>query len=330
MVGQKGHTEYPFFRKFIKKFTKMKRKISLLILFIFLLMLLSSCAKKPIYYRQIRFMLGTIVEVTSDSKEAGEIAFREISRIENILSRYKEYSDIGQLNKLGKIKARPETLFVLEKAKEFWQLTDGAFDVSVGPLLDIWGFSQHNYRLAPDNEIKKTLRLVGQDKILIDKKQGLVRFKIKGMKIDLGGLAKGYAVDRAVLKLKEAGIKNALINAGGDIYCLGDKNGQLWKVAVKDPRKEGFLTYYSLADKAIATSGDYEQFFEVDNKRYSHIFDPKTGYPASYGIISVTVISDDCLTADALATSTFVLGEEKAKELAKKLNSQIVNIVKEK
>jgi len=141
------------------------------------------------------------------------------------------------------------------------------------------------------------------------------------MKLDLGAIAKGFAVDVAVKKLKELGVNSCLINAGGEIYCLGRKHGKPWKVGVKHPRSSDMIEYLELENKAVATSGDYEQFFLLQDTHYSHIIDPRTGCPADSGIVSVTVIADDCLTADALATSIFILGKTDSRELIKNFSN---------
>lgn len=280
--------------------------------------------------KETRFLMGTIVEVASDDERAADIAFAEMSRVEALVSKYKEYSEVATLNSAGKIEASADTMYLIRRSKEFWQDTGGAFDITVAPLLDIWGFTTRDFRMPEEKEIKDALKRVGCDKILIDERKNIVRFKVRGMEIDLGGIAKGYAVDCAIKRLKDAGIKNALVNAGGDMYCLGNKNGKPWKVAIQDPRGKGYVEYLELQDKAVATSGDYEQYFEIEGKRFSHIFDPRTGYPADTAIVSVTVIADDCLTADAWATSMFVLGKEKGEELARRYPDIAIKIIKVK
>jgi thiamine biosynthesis lipoprotein len=276
-------------------------------------------------YRETRVMMGTFVEVTAPDKNAARIAFDEIKRIEQLLSKYDPKSEISMLNSTGTIKASPETLYIMKRSAEFWHLSGGAFDPTVGPLLDIWGFTDRNFRVPPPEEIQKTLQAVGMDKVLIDEAGSTIQFKEPGMRIDLGAIAKGYAVDCAVTKLRAAGIKNCLINAGGDIYCLGTKSGSPWKVAIKNPY-EREQKYLDLENKAVATSGNYEQFFIKNDKRYSHIFDPKTGSPVETRIFSVTVVAPDCLTADALATATFVLGNEKSWEMSKQFTEVRVMI----
>jgi len=290
---------------------------------------LCGCQNQQLY-KDTQLMMGTTVEVISPDKKAAGIVFTEIKRIEDLLSIYREDSEISKLNRIGKLNASPETFYIIKKAGKFWLISEGAFDITIGPLMDIWGFTDKEYKFPQEEEIQKTKNLVGFDKIVFNNIQNVIEFKIQGMKIDLGAIAKGYAVDCAVSKLRENKIKSCLINAGGDIYCLGDKFGKPWNVAVQNPRGPDFLGYLELKDKAAATSGDYEQYFIKDNKRYSHILNPKTGYPADSGVVSVTVIAPDCLTADALATSIFVLGEEKGEALAKKIPDVKVNIVEEK
>jgi thiamine biosynthesis lipoprotein len=263
-------------------------------------------------------MMGTFVEVVSADKQAAPLVFAEIKRIEALLSKYDPQSEISRLNKEGKLKASPQTWYILEKSWEFWVASDGAFDVTVGPLVDLWGFTDKQYRVPKDEEIKTALRRVGMDKISFDERNNVVKFNVPGMEIDLGAIAKGYATDCAAKKLKEAGIKSCLINAGGQIYALGDKFGQPWTIAIRDPRAKSTLSTLELKDQAVSTSGDYEQYFFKGDRRYSHIFNPKTGYPQESGIISVTVIAPDGLTADALSTAIFVLGKDQGQELVKR------------
>ena len=278
------------------------------------------------FYVNSRIMMGTIVEVTSPDKRAAGIVFSEIKRIEDLLSKYKEDSEVSKLNKLGKSVASPETFFIVKKAKEFSTLSSGAFDVTVAPLVDLWGFTNRNFTVPADEKIKNILNLIGSDKILLHNSDNVIEFKFSGMKIDLGAIAKGYALDCAVKKLKEKGIKSCLINAGGQVYCLGKRFGRPWRVAIRDPRGKGVGSLLELADQSVATSGDYEQYFMKNNKRYGHILDPKTGYPADSGVIAVTVIAPDGLTADALSTAIFVLGKVKGEELAKRFKGVEVKI----
>jgi thiamine biosynthesis lipoprotein len=319
--------------------TQSKKYLVLLSIFLIISALISACTAlsglgwfkaKPRLYQEKRALMGTFVEVSSPEKEAAKIVFDEIQRIESLLSKYDQNSEITKLNKAGRLSVSGDTAFLLRKAKEFWLKSAGAFDITVGPLLDLWGFSNKDYRIPKKEEIKNTLRLVGMEKIIFEESDNVVEFSLPGMRIDLGAIAKGYAVDCAVKKLKENNIKSCLINAGGDIYCLGNKFGKPWEIAIQDPREDDFLGDLELQNQAVATSGDYAQYFIQGNTRYAHIFNPRTGFPAKSEIISVTVIARDCLTADALATSIFVLGKRKGLELAKRFPDVKVKIIEEK
>ncbi len=270
----------------------MKKALVLFVIFIFF----SGCSGPAV--KKTRTLLGTIVEITVVDRDKPrrainrslEKAFREIERIEQLLSRFRPGSDISRINRdayLRPTKVAFETIALIEKSIRFSQLTDGAFDI--------------------------TLERAGYRNIKILKQRQRVSFANAGMKLDLGGIAKGYAVDKAIEVLKQEGIKNALINAGGDIYGLGLKDRQgSWQVGLQHPRKKDvILAVLELEDRACATSGDYE--------RRGHIINPKTGYPCKDAPASVTVLAEDCLTADALATSVFVLGPEKGINLVNQL-----------
>ena len=285
---------------------------------------------KPNLHKEKRALMGTYVEVISPAPEAAKIVFAEIERIENLLSKYKQTSEIAQLNKAGSLAVSKDTAYILRKAKEFWLKSDGALDITVGPLLELWGFADKDYRVPNKSEIKKTLKLVGMEKIVFAKDDNMVAFRLSGMHIDLGALAKGYAIDCAVKKLMQHNIRSCLINAGGDIYCLGNKFGKPWEIALKDPRENDFIDYLKLEDKAVATSGDYAQYFIRKNERFTHIINPRTGSPVTSEIVSVTVIARDCLTADALATAIFVLGKQKGMDLAARFQDAKVKIIEQK
>lgn len=304
----------------------------LIVSFIFLFF--SGCTKtsSPLI-KKAHACLGTIVEITvADKDKSAEFinnaikeAFTEIQRVEDLLSRFKSESDISRINADAYVRATKvseETISLLEKSILFSQLSDGAFDITVYPLMEIWSIVEKDKEQIPTaSEVKSTLNRVGCQNIDIIKQEQSVFLAREGMSVDLGGIAKGYAVDRAVSILKQEGIKNALVNAGGDIYALGQADEtKKWKVALRRPRKrKDFLTVLELKDKAIATSGDYEKYIKIDGRRYGHIINPKSGYPCTDRPASVTVISEDCLRADALATSIFVLGPEKGINLVNQL-----------
>ncbi|MBL7081207.1 MAG: FAD:protein FMN transferase [Candidatus Omnitrophica bacterium] len=277
---------------------------------------LCGCSQQTLY-KDSQLMMGTVVEVISPEKETAKIVFAEMRRIENLLSIHKEESEIARLNKQGKLTVSEETLYVIKKAAQFWQTTDGAFDITVAPLVELWGFLSRNFHVPEEAEIKETLERVGLEKVEIN--ENIIKFRVDGMEIDLGAIAKGFAVDCAIKKLKEAGIVNALINAGGDIYCLGDRFGKPWRVKIRNTD-----TLLKLKDKAVATSGGDEQYFSIGKRRFCHILNPKTGMPVESEIRSVTVITDHCLTADALATVIFVKGLKEAQVLVDSFNAEAI------
>ncbi|MFH1397488.1 MAG: FAD:protein FMN transferase [Candidatus Omnitrophota bacterium] len=312
------------------KFINFKKSLTRPTTYYLLSTVLFCGCSSPHLYKENRILLGTFVEVTSPYKEAANTAFEEISRIEKLLSKYDPESEISRLNRSGELAVSDDTLYILKKAEEFWKLTDGIFDVTVGPLMDLWGFSDKKYILPNPEDIQKTLEGVGFDKIIFNNQNNVIKYKTSGVKIDLGGIAKGFAIEMAVKRLKEKGITSCLINAGGQVYCLGDNSGRPWRVGIKNPRKPGIVDYLELKDKAVSTSGDYEQYFIVNGRRFTHIINPETGYPVDAGIISVTVIADDSTIADCLSTSIFVLGKAKGLELAKAIANVQVKVVSER
>ncbi|MFA6357318.1 MAG: FAD:protein FMN transferase [Candidatus Omnitrophota bacterium] len=269
-------------------------------------------------YHDNQILMGTFWEVTSPSKEAGQIVLKEVARLDQLLSKYKEESEVSQLNRLGKLKVSADTFYIIKRSKEFYTASSGAFDITVSPLVSLWGFTSQKHYLPTEQEIKAALKLVGSDKIILHELDNVVEFRLPGMLIDLGAIAKGFALDCAVKKLREKNINNCLIYAGGQIYALGDKFGKPWKIAIQGKNKFEIGETLELKNKSASTSGNYEQFFIKDEKRYCHIINPLTGYPVDSRINSVTVIANDGLTADALSTILFVLGKEKSKEILKK------------
>lgn len=273
----------------------------------------------PQYYKESRFLMGTIIEVTAPDKKAIEVVFNKFEELNNLFSVNLPESQINRLNQQGSLKVSKETLEVIELAKYYYGLTDGAFDITVLPLLEIWGFSKKDKldRAPSQDKINAALSLIGSDKIIIDKKNSLISFSKKGMKIDLGGIAKGFAVDQAIKELAKIGVRSALINAGGDIYCLGKKGARNWSVGIRDPNGHGVNKVLNLENDAIATSGDYERFIVIDNKTYPHIINPKTGFPVDTNVQSVSVVAESCALADVLATALFVMDEDRVKEFSK-------------
>jgi len=277
--------------------------------------------KKPEFLTSTQIIMGTTVEISiypSDEK-ALEEAFNEIKKVDNLMSIYKEDSEVSSLNRQGEMEVSSETLKVIKKALEFSQISGGAFDITCKPLINLWKKAKKEMKVPGEEEINKALSSVGYEKIIL--KGNLVSFKEKGMQIDLGGIAKGYAVDKAIEVLKKKGIKRALVDAGGDLYVLGESpEGEKWQIGIQDPRhQDKIFSVIKLKDKGVATSGDYRRYFTIEGKRYSHIVDPKTGQTVEDVPMSVTIVAPEATTADALATGIFVLGPEKGMELLNSL-----------
>ncbi len=296
--------------------------------------LFSGCENKP-YYTQTQLLMGTLVEVTCQNKSAIKEAFSVIKRIEVLANNFRPDSELSLLNRQGQITASPELFDLVKESVKYYKLSGGAFDATVLPLVSFWKEKIQDFRngareiiFPEDSDIKNLLGLVGSNKIELDEKNLVIKFNLPGVTVDLGGIAKGYAVDLAVRRLKELGVNSALVNAGGNIYCLGRKYNKKWRVGIQDPRKPGKIAYVlGLEDQASATSGDYEQYFIYKGKHYSHIIDPRTGYPADSGIISVTIIADNAIAADAISTAVFVLGLVKGLALLKKLGNIEAKII---
>ena len=283
------------------------------------------CAEAgPRIVEDSKVLMGTTVRiqipVSADQEEAVaraaiDKALKEVARIEGVFSVYKDDSDVSRINRSKPVEAIPisdEVFGLIEKSIDCSKKTNGAFDITVKPLVDLWRAAGAKKRLPSDGEIAAALKKVGSQYILLDKAKGTITFQKEGMALDFGGIAKGYATDRAVAVLKECGVKNALVSSGGDMYCLGMKTTkEMWKVGIQHPRDaRKVFAALRLKDKAIDTSGDYEKYFILHGKRYSHIIDPRTGYPIGDNVVSATVVADDAASADMFATALCVLGND--------------------
>jgi thiamine biosynthesis lipoprotein len=237
------------------------------------------------------------------------------------MSPWIESSDVSRINRSAGndgVKVSPETIEVIKRAQEVSKLSGGGFDITVGPLVQLWRKARERGIPPEMKEVKETLHLVNF-RNLKTSYGGKVLLKKKGMAIDLGGIAKGYAVDRVFELLKGLGYRNLVVNAGGDLRIGGSKPEGPWSIGIQHPRDpEKMVARIFLSDTAVATSGDYEKFFIHQDKRYHHILDPRNGFPAE-GCQSVTILHKEGLTADALATAVFVLGPEKGYSLCQKL-----------
>jgi FAD:protein FMN transferase len=281
-------------------------------------------------------IMGTriTVELWADDKDKAEQAIDalldEMRHIDDSMSTYKPTSEVSQVNDKaaqGPMRISKELFDLLVTAKQYSVITDGAFDITYASVGYLYDFRKHVH--PNDAQIDKALPAVNFRHVLLDPKNQTVQFSQKGVRIDLGGIAKGYSVDRGIDVLKARGFTRMYVSAGGDSRIVGDRFGKPWMVGIRDPRKgEGeVITRIPLVDAAISTSGDYERFFEEDGVRYHHIIDPHTGHSASK-VRSATVIGPYATRTDGLSKTAFVLGPEKAMEIYNRIDDIDAIIVK--
>lgn len=275
--------------------------------------------------------MGTEVSfaVLSDDEEGAgraiQAAFDEIKRIENMMTTWRDDSEVSRINQqagIAPVVVSPETLEVIEAAQHASQISNGAFDITFYAMHGLWKFDEDlDPKVPPASEIKKRRTLIDYRELKIDHDKRTVFLAKKGMAISLGGIAKGYAVDRAVAVLKRGGFGDAIVQAGGDLMCAGSKNGAPWVTGIRDPRggRSDVFAKMMLTNHAFSTAGDYERYFMLGGKRYHHIIDPKTGYPATRSR-SVTIYAPNALLADAVDDAVFILGWQKGFEMLDKLD----------
>ncbi len=250
------------------------------------------------------------------AEEAVEAAKQEINRLDRLLSTTNSESEIYIVNENGSEILSEDTALLLEKSLELYDSTNGLFDITVYPLMQEWGFTTEKYKVPKVKRVKALLQNVDASKIEFEATKYLLTLP-EGVKIDLGGIAKGYTSERIMEIFKEYGIQSGIVSLGGNVQTYGLKSdGSFWNIAVQNPDvlsdTAGYIGVLKIKDKAVITSGGYERYFEEDNKLYHHILNPKTGYPADTGLSSVTIVSDDGTLADGLSTSLFIMGKEKA------------------
>ncbi len=310
----------------------LKKKIVYItiVTFVFALLAFTLFRKKPsdaLVYN--RMLMGTLVEITIyeksgvDTDLAADRAFAEIERLEKIFSSYIPDSDVSRVSAGAggmKVPVAPEVIEALKTAVSISDLSEGAFDPTVGALGKLWGYSGEKGVLPSKTEIAKALPLVDYKKIEIDPDSGSIRLSGKAMVLNLGGVAKGYIVKKALDALEKEGVTRAIIHAGGDMAVFGGDEKTPFSIGIQDPRIKKLLGTARVSDGAVSTSGDYERFFMKDGKRYHHILDPKTGWPATQ-TRSVTIIAKDHTLADGLSTAVFVLGPEKGMALIERLDA---------
>jgi len=265
------------------------------------------------------FAMDTFIAMSAYGERAAEAilaAEQEIYRLDDLLSTGKSSSEITSINQNGGGILSEDTSALIKASVGIYNETGGAFDITVYPLMQAWGFTSKNYRVPSREELDSLLLITGTGYLSYNEDTEELSFAREGMAIDLGGIAKGYASGRIMEIFKDYGIESALVSLGGNVHTLGTKpDGRQWRVGVQDPADiSSNIGVLSISDKAAVTSGGYQRFFEEDGVTYHHILDPKTGATANSGLSSVTIVSDNGTLADGLSTALFVMGADAAAE----------------
>lgn len=303
----------------------MKYRTSIPVLFLAALLFITSCSKRTVEPQaQSELLLGTISRITIYDKPS-EAAFKEsfarLSEIEKKMTIHSDTSEIAQINRMAglqPVKVSEDTFEVIRLALEIAEKSGGAFDPTIGPIVQAWDIAGDHPRRPSDEEIQRLLPLVDWHQVELDEANHTVFLKQKGMVLDLGGIAKGYAADEVAKVLKRHGVKQAIINLGGNVLVMGRKpDGTLWRIGVQDPEEDrgAYVLIVLLDDSSLVTSGPYERYLELDGVIYHHILDSTTGYPVVSDFTSVSIITRSSFLADALSTSVYALGYEKGLEL---------------
>ena len=298
------------------------------ILILTLCLCLTGCGKQTTEATAQIFAMDTVMEVAAygeHAEQAVKSTEKRIEELENRLSRTKADSLVSGLNRDGSIRHLTYDYWnLIARAKEYRDATNGAFDITIAPVMDAWGFTGDSFRVPEQSELNELLKYVNSDEIQVQEEPSYSVTLGEGQAIDLGGIAKGYTSDLVEQTFRANGIESGKISLGGNVFVLGTKpDGSDWRVGIKDPRNEsGLAAILSLRDAYAITSGGYERYFEENGKTYHHIIDPSTAYPADSGLLSVTVVAADNgpdwagagngAMCDAFSTALFVMGEEQA------------------
>lgn len=282
-------------------------------------------------YQQTATMMDTVINLRAsgpNAKAAVDEGMKKIDELDKMASTTIATSDIYKVNAAaGKdyVKVHPEILKMVDFAQKYEKLSNGAFDIAIGPIVNLWGIGTDHEKLPSDSEIKALLPLLNYKDVSVDDANSSIKLEKPGMAIDLGGIAKGFAADEVLKIYNKYGIKNGLINLGSSsMYALGkNASNNPWAIGIKNPRDEksnNYLGIIRVTDKAVSTSGDYERYFIKNGVRYFHEFDANTGYPTKSGVMSVTLIIDSSvpdknMLADALTKIVFMLGPEKGMQI---------------
>ena len=289
----------------------MKKIIAVLLCF-----LLAGCSEVSETFEAMDTLM-TITAYGKNAKKAVGAVKDEILALDNMFRRKSEGSDIFKINENGSADVSEDTAELILRSAKISEETDGAFDITVAPVVDLWGFYDSKFRVPEESEIQNALKSVGYKNISVNGNSVSVK---NSAKLDLGGIAKGYASDRAAKIFRDFNV-NGILSLGGNIYAMGKRqDGENWTVAIQNPDNDGYIGTVSVSDTAVITSGSYQRYFECDGKIYHHIIDPKTGSPADSGLKSVTIVTDNGTLGDSLSTALFVMGKDRAAEYQKTHN----------
>ncbi|MDR2842092.1 MAG: FAD:protein FMN transferase, partial [Spirochaetaceae bacterium] len=304
----------------IKNVCKTTGKVQIFVL-VALLCVITNC-KKATLSPQTEFVIGTVCTVNlfeDGTQEIYKKIFARLKKIDDVFSSTREDSVLNEVNRQSGIAPVhvPEDFFlVVKRALYFAKISDGAFDPSIGPLVKTWGIGTKAEHIPQENDLQKALELVDYNDVIADESAQTIFLVKQGMALDLGGIAKGFAADELVSIIKNEGVKKALIDLGGNIYVLGNKNPP-WRIGIQDPSAEqrgSYIGFVEVETSSLVTSGIYERFFEEGGVRYHHILSTKTGFPVDSNIASVTIINENSagnyisMDADALSTTLFAIG----------------------
>ena len=284
-----------------------------------------TCGAKQKEYNYSTFLFGSPCNITfyymgdERAKEIIDVIDLELTRLDSLLNYFSESSLVTELNRNSQVMAPGDIIYLINVCDSVSRLTNGLFDITVAPLLEAWGFYRGEKKIPKHEEIINAKRFVNYSRVRTKNDSVIID---PGMRVDFGGIAQGYAADRAALVLRQRHVKSAIIDIGGEVLTIGrSPQERPWRVGIRNPRGKGIIETIELQDLAISTSGDYEKFFIVDGKRYPHIINPKTGLPAQE-FASVTVVADNATFADAMSTAIAVMGPRAGADFLDSLHIQ--------
>lgn len=330
-------------KSFLNHFNWQATVVFIIFAFIVFALFQFTSRREILKFTELRLLFGTTVKIdvcaqkkeTSKVQHALDLVWLRLCEIEKRMSAFETTGDVYKINASypSPVRVHADTYYVLQKSIEYSRLSQGAFDITVGAIENVWKQSEKVNQLPSQDDLAMATAKTGIDKIqLLKNKQ--VKLLAEGVKIDLGAIAKGYATDEAARILRTEGFQNFLVNAGGDLFLSGQHcQGRHWIIGIRDPlnpKKHGKIIHsVDLANTAVTTSGDYERYYKINGQKYSHIIDPSTGYPAQH-VASATVVATAAIQADAFATALSVMGGKKGLAWVRSLKQDVAAHIAEK